>query len=211
MTIRFAAGTRVVLDVLLTLALLGVTLFALWLVASPFLMSSGDRPADVAVPVAVGSGSLWPSIPVDIERGDSSIRNAVIVGAQGELRLETTAWGLQFGLNLGMLVGTLLVLYSIFLLRGVVRTAEQGDPFNPRNASSIRLMALVSIAVGLVRPLADYLASRAVLGRLAETDPVLAAPLTFSGDPFILGFLLLILAQIWARGSELQRDQSLTI
>jgi hypothetical protein len=164
------------------------------------------------VPIVIGSRSVRPVISVaGAPLDNESIRSPKIVDARGELRFRTSRWGLQFVCNLGYLIGALFVMSVVYLIRKVLQEVAQGKPFGPKNANRIRGIGLLLVLIGVMGPIIEYAAARIVLSRIPAADPALSAPLSFRSDPVLAGLLIVVLAQIWAYGSALEREQALTI
>ena len=209
---RLTKGVKVFLDVVLALGLVGCGTLALWLLASPLVMASGETAAEAAVPVVIGSRSVFPVISVSgAPLDNASIRSPKIIEARGELRFRTSSWGLQFVCNLGYLIGVLVVMSVVYLIRNVLQEVAKGEPFGQKNANRIRGIGLVYLLVSILRPIIEYAVARVVLARIPAADPALSAPLSFDSEPVLAGSLILIVAQIWAYGSALEREQALTI
>jgi hypothetical protein len=112
---------------------------------------------------------------------------------------------------LPFLVGGLLVIFVIFLVREVVASVVDGDPFTARNAGRLRIVGLILVVGGVVGPLFEYALATAVLGRLETTPVPLSAPLTFSIEVILSGLIILALSTVFGHGRELEDDKSLTI
>jgi hypothetical protein len=209
---RLTKGVKVFLDLFLALGLVGCGVLALWLLVSPLFMAGGETVAEAAVAVVIGSRSVRPVVsvagaPVENE----SIRSPKIVDARGELRFRTSRWDLQFVCNLGYLIGALVVMAVVYLIRKVLQEVAQGKPFGPKNVNRIRGIGLMLVLIGILRPIIEYASARIVLAGFPAADPALSAPLSFYSDPVLAGLLIVVLAQVWAYGSALEREQALTI
>jgi hypothetical protein len=209
--LQWITATRLLLDVMFYFGLVGAAGIAIWLALSPLVMRDG-RPGNATLPVAVGEGVLYPTVDLAVDRAAApEVTQAVLVGARGELRIETTDWSLQFLPNLGMLLALGIVLAIVNLLRRMLRTVRAGDPFTEVNGRRLRAMGLLLLAVGVIGPLLEYLLARAMLARIPVADLTLVAPLDAQTEVVLAGLLLLVLSAVFARGAELERYRSLTI
>ncbi len=191
-------------------AVAGVGL-ALWLLISPVVLR-GEQVGDTAIPVAVGSGSVRPTLRLDVDTlAAPTVRRAVLVEARGELRVQSTSWSLQFFPNLGLLIGIAVVLYVLLLLRRMLSSVLAGDPFVAANATRMRIMGIILVAVGALGPVAEHLAARRLLRLVPVRGVELTAPFDLRLDVILVGLLLLVLAAVFGYGSELERERSLTI
>jgi hypothetical protein len=139
------------------------------------------------------------------------IRNAFVEEAQGTLRLETTDWYLIFVSNLGKLVVALGMLYVIYLLRSLFKAILRDEIFTQENAVLIRRIGFAVLIVGFMKAAAEYFAALEVLRQLTITSPPLSLPSPFEAVIILASLLILVLAQVWSYGLELEREQALTI
>ena len=198
-------------DIMFVIGVAGGCLLALWLLVSPLVMSSPDSPADVAIPVSMGTGSLRPVITLQQTESASEIANPRIVDGRGELRFETSSWTMQFFTSLVMLLGIAVVVYVVYLVRAILKTVLEGRPFAADNVRRIRIIGSVLIAVGLVVPVIEYLVVRAVLARVSLQGIAIGPPFDIREDTVVAGLLVLVLATIFGYGAQLETDKSLTI
>jgi hypothetical protein len=209
---RLTRVIRVWLDLVFVLGLVACAGLAAWLFISPFVMAGNRTGMDAAITVAIGSRSVRPVIPVETlaEQGDT-IHSLQIVDARGELRFVTSSWELQFASNLAYLVGALVVVAVIYLVRSVLQEVTKGTPFGPTGAKRIRAIGLLFILISILRPITEYVTARLVLARISAVSPALSPPLNLNLDALLAGLLIVVVSQIWAYGTELAHEQSLTI
>lgn len=208
---RLPRIVKVILDILFWL-LVGATVFlVLWIAFSPFILRVSNIPIMSSVPVAIGSG-MEPRFEVEVAGAEArGIRAAYVDEAQGTLRLETTDWYLIFVSNLGKLLIALGLLYVINLLRSVLQTMLQGEVFTQENALKIRRIGYAVLIVGFMQAVVEYFAAREVLRQLTITNPPLSLPSPFEAVLILASLLILVLAQVWSYGLELERERALTI
>lgn len=103
-------------------------------------------------------------------------------------------------------------LWIVYHLRLLMRTIKAGDPFNPANPGRIRRIAYAVVAWAPLRLVSFVLKGNLIfhgpsftLSALMPLSLLLAAELVFFG----LG--ILVIAQIFERGLQLQQDQDLTV
>ena len=200
------------IDVALVAGLAGSCLIALWLVSSPLIMAASDSPGDVAVAIAIGTGSIRPVFQFQ-EAGPASgaVSNPRIVDGRGELRFQTTSWSLQFFTNLVRLVGIAVVVYLLYLTRRVLKSALAGRPFALDSIGRVRIIGITLIALGFAIPLIEYVVAASVLARLNLAGAALSPPIDVREETVFTGLLVLVLAWIFSYGARLESDQSLTI
>lgn len=209
---RLARAVRIWLDLALVVGLLACAVLAVWLLVSPLVMARNRTEMEAAIPVAIGSRSVRPVIPIEaIATQEDSIHSLRIVNARGELRFLTSSWGLQFACNLGYLIGALVAMYVIYLIRSVLQEVAKGTPFGPKSAKRIRAIGLLFVLIGILGPIAEYVSARMVLARISTVDLALSPPLSLNSDAILAGLLIVILSQVWMYGSELAHEQALTI
>ncbi len=200
------------IDVALIAGLAGFCLIALWLVSSPLIMAGSDSPGHVAIPIAIGTGSIKPVVEVQ-RAGPASgdVANPRIVDGRGELRFQTSSWPLQFFTNLVQLVGIAVVVYLLYLTRRVLKSALAGRPFALDSIGRVRIIGITLIALGFAIPLIEYAVAASVLARLNLAGAALSPPIDVREETIFTGLLLLVLAWIFSYGARLESDQSLTI
>jgi len=199
-------------DIVFVIGVAGACIFTLWLVISPLVMSSAESPADVAIPVSMGTGSLRPVITLQqIESASGDVANPRIVDGRGELRFETSSWAMQFFTSLVMLFGIAVVLYLVYLVRAILKTVLEGQPFAAVNVRRIRIIGSVLIALGFLVPAIEYLVARTVLARVRLEGIAISPPFDIREDTVVAGLLVLVLATIFGYGAQLETDKSLTI
>ena len=200
------------LDIVFVIGVAGACLFTLWLVISPLVMSSAESPGDVAIPVAMGTGSPWPVLTLnEAAPGSGEVANPRIVDGRGELRFETSSWTMQFFTNLVLLFGIGVVLYLVYLVRAILGTVLEGRPFAAANVGRIRIIGSVLIALGFLVPVIEYSVARVVLAQVSLQGMAVQAPFDIRQDTVVAGLLVLVLATIFGYGSQLETDKSLTI
>lgn len=213
---------KVWFDIVLGLGAAAAVLFLVWLVLSPFLMARGDFPADATVQVAIGERSLIPVMDLEVRQPASDVDSAVVeanlVDARGELRLLTTDWWMHFAFAGGIMLGIVVVLYSIWILRRVLVNVLENRPFDAINGRLLRRCGYIVLLVGTLGPTYDYWLARWALARVDITNLDLSPAITFNKDVFVVGLLFLVFGIILTRGHEIQtheqeleEDQALTI
>ena len=209
---RLARAVRVWLDLAFALGLVACAGLAIWLLISPFVMAHSKTGMDAAIPVAIGSRSVRPVIPVEATaEQEGTIHSLQIVDARGELRFITSRWELQFACNLAYLAGALIVMVVIHLIRSVLREVARGTPFGSDSAKRIRAIGLLFVLLAILRAIAEYVTARLVLARISVVDLALSPPLSLNFDTVLAGLLIVVFSQVWIYGAELAHEQSLTI
>lgn len=198
-------------DVVLVLGGLAALLLLGWLALSPFLMAGGDQPSDAAVLVVVGERSWFPVYRLEFapEEGaeDLGIVRASLVKTTGELRFLTTNWWLHFVSVGEIMLGTLIVLYVIWILRKVLINVLDDRPFAAVNGRILRQCGVIILILGAVWPLLDYALSDYVLSGIQVANIDLRPAITLEKNVFAVGLLFLVFGVILTRGHELQEHE----
>ena len=205
-----ARVAKVWLDVVLALGGVATGLLVVWLLISPWLVGE-DLPADTTATVAIGERTVFPRLPLEYSNDVAEFARADLANGYGELRTATTDWRLHFASVGPTALATLVILYSVWLLREVLRTVLAGEPFAPANSRRLRRIGWIVLALSAVGPLADYLLSQALLERLTVDSLPLSAALRIPRDGFLVGLLFLVLSAIFQHGTELEDERSLTV
>jgi hypothetical protein len=203
------------LEISLGLGLLAGAALLFWVaVVSPFTWDDGSA-VDLTVYAAVGNRSVLPVLPLTLDEPSNfareRFRQARLVRAEGELRMLTTSPFHHYACMLTYLGAIGLAVWVTWMLRCVVATALEGQPFDRKNSYRLRLVGLVVIAGGLLWPLLQFLIARSVLNQLSVTELPLAPAFSLSSDPFLVGLLLLVLASVFSHGADLEDERSFTI
>ncbi len=124
----------------------------------------------------------------------------------------TNRW-ISFWSAISILIMLVLVIYQAFLMRRVLQTVLDGDPFAVVNAHRISIIGFVNIIIGIACPVMNYILSCSAL----EVFDVAGADLSSNfqlmeySEMVWNGLLILILALVFRHGARLQRERSLTI
>jgi hypothetical protein len=202
---------KVILDILFWL-LVGASVFLLaWIAFSPLILNLTGISIMSSVPVSIGTGPD-PRIPVEVVGAETKgIQAAYVDEAQGTLRLETTDWYLIFVSNLAKLLTAIGLAYLVYLLRSVVMAIGHQEVFTPENVSRIRRLGFLVLIVALAKAFVEYVAANEILRQLTIESPPLGLPSNFDAGVILASLLILVLAQVWSYGLELERDRALTI
>lgn len=181
---------------------IGLGLLATLLVFSVFLDLHGDN-LTMSLPVAVQI-----DVPIRDTEGETS---AHFEKLRGNLRFPAKQGAFLSG---SMAVVVLLfanIFWIVTLLRGVFRSLSQGLPFVVANARRVRWVGLAVIfgefaRAGIVYFWSYYTSLRFMADGLRFAASVDINPITIIG-----GLALLVIAEVFREGAQLQEDQSLTI
>ena len=202
---------KTVLDIVYGLLVFACIFLILWIALAPLILNATNIVITASVPIAIGTGAE-PQFEVEVGGSVANgIRNAFVDEAQGILRLETTNWIFIFISNLAKLLTAIALTYVFYLLRSVLQAIIQGNPFTQENCERIRRLGYMVLLVGFLRPTVEFIAANEILNQLTIIEPALSLPSSFNAEVILASLLILIMAQIWSYGLELERDQALTI
>ena len=119
---------------------------------------------------------------------------------RGEVRIDRGDRGPNVIYRTGFgLIGVAIVL-GLVLLRRVVVTAQEGEPFAPANIRRLRVAGACSLAIPLIAEATE----RGLVRSVDVADGVRLDPSLITGWPFVLlGFGGFALAEIYRRGADL--------
>lgn len=103
-----------------------------------------------------------------------------------------------------------LGVYFLLLLRRIVNSVGEGDPFIPENADRLSRMAWVAI-FGQAAAIPIGIAVIWIAGIAADSDEHVHADFGFSGTGVLLVLILFILARVFRRGTEMREDLEGTV
>jgi hypothetical protein len=202
---------KTILDIIFGLLVFASVFLAIWIVLSPVILNVTDVVIMSSVPVAIGTGSE-PRMEVEVAGAEAKgIQAAYLDEAQGTLRLETNDWYLIFISNLAKLLTAIGLTYLIYLLRSLIKAILQGDVFTEENVMLMRRTGYLVLIVAFVKAAAEYFAAYEILRQLTIVKPPLSLPSPFQSEVILASLLILVLAQVWSYGLELERERALTI
>lgn len=150
------------------------------------------------VPVAIGEGSFYPRLPVEVaEDTASAFLSKGISRGQGKWILHHYSLPIHVG---GEAIHLLLygaLLWGITLLRRVLSTAAGGRPFdrlNPRRLNTLGWIILLSSALASTL---QYLVSKWVLSGFEPASVPLSPSIDIHQEWILCGLLVMVLAAIW--------------
>ena len=214
-----AARIKVVLDVAWYFIAVSLALMVCLLAASPFLDSIPSL--EVAGPnVDIGPSNVTLSLPVfldvdaDAYRVQSTslgIERAEIRNIQADLRFPARK-GVFYFANMGIIVALLAFgLWVLTLLRRVFQTLRDGRPFDRANAGRIRWIGLAFIIGELARTglglfWSYYAGTHFTAGGMRF---VVHPDLSITG--IVTGLIVVVIAEVFRQGTQLEDEQSLTV
>ena len=133
---------------------------------SPLILKGATIPLTASVPVGIGSPNEQQFEVQITNSADIGIRNAFVDQAQGVLRLESLNWRYIFYSYSSDLIIALVLAYSFYLLRSVLRDIMLGDPFSQKNTQYIRRIGYFVLLLGFARPAIEYIAAKQILDEL---------------------------------------------
>jgi hypothetical protein len=110
-----------------------------------------------------------------------------------------------------MAVGLAVVIVIMSQLRKIFASLAQGTPFTPENVKRIKSIGYVVITGVFLKALVGLAAGLIIKTSLAV--PAIQFGFNFSGlsGGVFLGLVILVLGEVFRKGSELQEDRDLTV
>lgn len=124
---------------------------------------------------------------------------------RAELVLADPDLGQRVLLALPELVGSLLLLLVLVLLVRMARTLRGGDVFVPENARRLSLIGLTLLVKAVLAPVPAAITTQ-ILVSDTPLDGQVPFSATFTGEYFLLAFLVLALGEVFRRGTKLRAD-----
>ncbi len=205
---------KVLVTLFYIVALIGLLVFtvsaSIKLVNAQISLFSGgnEPPAYVSVPVAWG--------PANTQTIPSSQQPRIYLKPEkqtGQLQVPIRSTPGLLMTVLG-LVGLVTAVWTFKLLQRIFQTAQTQSPFHTDNAQRITTMGLLFLSqtvIELLLKLGLWHQARPYFKQFQlDTSTYLSVDVNLDG-PWLLGLILLALAQVYRRGIELQLDNELTI
>jgi hypothetical protein len=185
-------------------------ILVLGIIASLPVVGSGEWV--VAVPVAIGEGTLRPvlSLPTGQDPG-SGLSEVRIVDAGGELRVNSLRPGLFLGSLAFYWAALLIALWVVFLLRRILIQTYQGVPFSQQNVRDLSLIGWITLTTSAAGPVVEFFLSKWILGQVEISRITVSPPLNIRVDGIIFGLFILLLASVWKEAVLMAEEQSLTV
>lgn len=224
--VRTAKSIRFLCDLWLAGAALGAAgygVWMVWLLVSPVIPGGSAQTAAqwAAFPVAVTleAGGMPGPVGLPEKAVLSTHSRAAVLSPPGiatpigniMLQFLTSDRRVQALSCLDQFVVLLLLLGLLYMVRMFLVDVIDGSPFSLDNARRLKWIGWLLLAVGLARPLADYLATRWTFAILKIQSPVLWPAFNISFGFILVALFILILGAAFRRGVELEKDRSLTV
>ncbi len=197
-----ASFVKLVLDVVWWAVAVGLGLLATLLVCSTFLKLPGDN-LTMSLPVAVQIDA-----PIYDAGGET---DAHFEKLQGNLRFPAKKGPFLFGSLVVVVLLFGVLLWIVTQLRHVFRSLSQGLPFVLANARRVRWVGLAVILGELGRAASIYFWSYYTSLHFTADGLRFAASVDLSLITIVSGLAILVIAEVFQQGAQLQEDQSLTI
>jgi hypothetical protein len=209
--LRLGRIVKVVLDILFGLFVVACVGLILWVAVAPIVLNKSEGWGTASIPVTIGAGHE-PQFDVSFTSSpEDEINDAYVVEAEGTLQLETRNFLLILIANAAKIVGLIGLAYIVYLLRSIVKTILEGEPFAEESSRRIRTMGYMLLVVSIVWQTVQYLAASEILRRLPDVAPTLNPGPTFDAGVILISLLILLLAHVWSYGLDIERERALTI
>jgi hypothetical protein len=129
----------------------------------------------------------------------------------GSLQVPAASKGFIAANSAALIAILVFALFVLRQLRTVLRTLTDRNPFVPENAVRIRRIALAVIAGELVRAGIFWIETRYAATHVSIAGVTFDAWPHVSLTTVVLGFIILVIAEVFRAGTRLDEEQSLTI
>jgi hypothetical protein len=161
--------------------------------------------AIVAVLVGLVAIAASPQSQVDLRLYTQFLRLTFIGSRGAEARMIAVG-----GLGL-VLLGLVIAQSIVYRLRKILASLNEGEPFAIGNSRHVRAIGMTVLAGSILNAIGSiavgYLATSSIHLAGIDLSPRAGSPL--SG--IFLGLVILVLASVFRRGSELQEDHDMTV
>ena len=208
---KLAKILKIVLDIIFGTLVIGSVALVFWIAGFGLISKQSDLLGTASIPIILSTDKEAQFEVTLSGNPKDPISAAFLDETEGTLRLETNS-ALLIGIsNSAKLIIAVGLAYCTYLLRAVVQSIRDGNPFTTENCHRIRRLGYTVLILGFAAPSVEHIAAQEILNRVSTTIPEL-----FPGPSFDVGMLLaalfiLLLAYIWSYGLEIERDRELTI
>jgi hypothetical protein len=211
---RSAAVVTVILKGGTFILWLALVLTVVALVASPF----AEEPLEVDVSwMGIGTHMTIPvSMHVDttahpIASNPPGIAGASLEDVRGQLRFPSEYGAFYVVNGLLLIVVIVVALWVLRELRAVFQTVRAGHPFVATNAGRLRRVAFAVIGGDIMGSVVVYLQQWYAATHFSAAGISFFAMLNIDFNAIVAGLIILAIAEVFAAGTRLDEDQSLTI
>lgn len=195
--------------------LVSTVYFGLWVVTVVVLIA-----APAAKLLASGRNWVWAlEVPATLLDSGATVHTSwgparlVVQDVRGILQLPiaTLPWWLVAVLWTRVAVVLALMLLSLHHLRRIFQRVRDGAPFDADNALRMRWLGVLLLALVVFDGVAELATSLAVSKGLPAGSVTVATGLHIDMPLVFVALVLVVLAEIFRRGAELETEQSLVI
>jgi len=159
----------------------------------------------------------WP-VSIELDRDSYEIASDQLRVEGGRLLEMSGELGLLSG-SRGFLLAWLMlggmwlaaILAVIYQLRALFKTLAAGTPFVRANVWRLRFIGTVIIAVEVFMALLRLLVSLYLRANVTTTGFTVKIDFRFTAEILFVGFVLLVIAEIFRQGTEMREEQALTV
>lgn len=196
--------------------LVSIAYFVMWIGAAVSLIAA---PA-VKLLAAGNPDWVWGlKVPVSTLNRAATVHTSwgaaqlIIRDARADLRvpIATLPWWLIAVLWTHAAAAFALVLLALHQLRRIFQRVRDGAPFDGQNALRMRWLGLLLLAFALFKGIAELATSLAVGAGLVSGDLTVTTGLHINMFVVFVALVLVALAEVFRRGTELEDEQSLVI
>lgn len=150
--------------------------------------------------------------PISVTTTASFLDGVAIWNLRGELVTKfRSAWA-EWAWQLLLLLMFGFILWILRLLDRIVNEVVKGHPFTLDNARRLRTIGLLVVFESLLTPAASYATSVWLVGKVEATGVVLSPTNEWgSMSAFLLGSLIIIIAEAFRHGAAMREEQELTV
>ena len=195
--------------------LVSIAYFGLWSLGVTLLVC-----APAAKLISAGRNWIWQvEFPANLPDPATTVQTTwgpalfVVREVRGRLQFPVglLPWRLFAVLWVHVAVVLGLTLLSLHHLRQIFRRVQDGAPFDADNALRMRTLGLLLLALAVFNGIATLVTTLALRAELSGGPVSVASGLHFNLPLVFAALVLVVLAEIFRRGSELEREQALVI
>lgn len=208
-TTRFIINLSFYASILLLVGFFLVDLLKIMGLQPALLTSAGSTPNTVSMAVEwkVPGNLARPTAPTDSQMAIFPQKQSgdLVVPANTPVAV----WKMLFEL-----VGLGIYIWTLALLRKILQFGPGQSPFQAENARRISRMGFLFIGISILDVVQTCVSFVALKPYLAKFTPALSRPYEISismSGPWLLGLILLVLSQVYLRGTVLEEEAEFTV
>jgi Protein of unknown function (DUF2975) len=147
----------------------------------------------------------------DVKIQEENLHNVYIKHGNGRLYISNYKQIIVYFRLIGAIIYTALAMVVIYSLRKMFANLKSGNFFVADNGKIIKNIGIIILGTSLFFSIYEFFVSSYIVNSLQVENIIFKKQIDFNYEILILGFILLIIAQVFIKGTEIKEEIDLTI